>query len=62
MVVFITLLTELILNLYGGIKKVKMESMVLLARRLNTSIMMKPSIKNGKIYYNYSDIFIPAAF
>ena len=24
--------------------------------------MMKQSIKNGKKYYNYSDIFIPAAF
>lgn len=39
-----------------------MESMVSLARKPNTSTMMKQSIKNGKKYYNYSDIFIPAAF
>ena len=62
MVVFITLLTESTLNHFGGIKKVKMESMVSLARKPNTSTMMKQSLKNGKKYYNYSDIFIPAAF
>lgn len=46
MVAFITLLMELTLNLFGGSRRVRMESMGSLARRLNTSITMKLFINN----------------
>lgn len=50
MVAFITSLMELTLNPFGGSKRVRMESMDSLARRLNISITMKLFINNG----NYS--------
>lgn len=53
---------ELIHNLCGGIRKVKMELMDSLARRHSISIMTKQSINNGNLIFIFSDIFIPAAF
>ena len=39
MMVVSTMLMELILNLYGGLRRVRMASMVLLVRRLKSSMM-----------------------
>lgn len=58
MVAFITLLMELTLNPFGGSRRAKMESMDLLARRLNTSITMKLFINNG----NYSSNIVIFSF